>query len=144
MSSKKLSKKADPGSILDAFIHIIGNNMLQNELLLSFLKDTIGLKGKCLSKFKSEHLAGESESAQSIFFLIDCKSIDMKSFWQGINSLKESNPSQCFIALCNVDSKAKIEKMAMGYGVGGVFFNYYNQKNKIKINFEILKGVFLY
>ena len=118
---KQQKKSAD--SAPDAFIHIIGNNMFQNELLLSFLKDTIGIKGKCLSKFKSGHLAGESESAQSIFFLIDCKSIDMKSFWQGINSLKESNPSQCLIALCNVDSNAKIEKMAIGYGIEGVFYD---------------------
>ena len=123
MSSKRLSKKADPGSIPDAFIHIIGNNMLQNELLLSFLNDKIGLKGKCLSKLKSEHLACESESAQSIFYLIDCKNIDMKNFWQGINSLKEANPPQCFIALCNVASNAKIEKMAMDYGLQGVFYD---------------------
>ncbi|MCJ7539110.1 MAG: LuxR C-terminal-related transcriptional regulator [Desulfobacterales bacterium] len=107
----------------DAFIHIIGNNMLQNELLLSFLKDKIGLKGKCLSNLESEHLSGGSESEQSKFLLIDCKSIDMKSFWPEINSLKESNPPQCFIALCNVDSKAKIEKMAMGHGIEGVFYD---------------------
>lgn len=115
-------RKRSAESVPDAFIHIIGNNMLQNELLLSFLKDKIGIKGKCLSKFKSEHLVCENESAQSIFFLIDYKSIDMKNFWQGINSLKESDPSHCFVALFNVDSKTKIEKMAIGYNVEGVFY----------------------
>ncbi len=118
---RQQKKSAD--SVPDAFIHIIGNNMFQNELLLSFLKDRMGLKGKCLSALESEHLACENKSAQPIFFLIDCKSIDMKDCWQEINSLKESNPSQCFIVLCNVDAKAKIEKMAMGYGIKGIFYN---------------------
>jgi len=118
---RQQQKSAD--SVPDAFIHIIGNNMLQNELLLSFLKDRMGLKGKCCSTLESEYLACENESAQPKFFLVDCKNIDMKDFWQEINSLKESNPSQCFIALCNVDAKAKIEKMAMGYGIKGIFYN---------------------
>jgi hypothetical protein len=47
MRSKKLSKKAGPSSIPNAFLNIVGQNMLQNELLLSFLKDETGLKDKC-------------------------------------------------------------------------------------------------
>ena len=47
MRSKKISKKTSPGSVPNAFITIVGQNMLQNELLRSYLKKKAGLKGKC-------------------------------------------------------------------------------------------------
>jgi DNA-binding NarL/FixJ family response regulator len=118
---KKQKKPTDSAS--DVFIHIIGSNMLQNELLLSFMKDKIGLKGKCLSKLDPECLTSESESEQSNFFLFDCKGINMENFWNEINSLNESKPSQCFIVLCNVDPKTKTDKIAMGHGIEGVFYD---------------------
>ena len=118
----KQQKKATD-SVPGAFIHIIGSNMLQNELLLSFLKDKLGLNGKCFSKHELIALFNEGESESSKFFLVDCKSCNMKTFWKEISSLKESNPSQCFVALCNADSKTDIEKMAMGNGIDGIFFD---------------------
>jgi LuxR family transcriptional regulator, positive regulator of biofilm formation len=116
-------QKTTADSIPDAFIHIIGNNKLQNELLLSYLKDKIGLKGKCLLKLEPDHITINSRSAQPKFILIDCKTIDIINCWDEINCLKESSPSQCFVALCNVDAKIEIEKMAMGNGIDGVFYD---------------------
>lgn len=116
-------QKNGTDSVPGAFLHIIGSNMLQNELLLSFLKDKIGLQGKCLLNLTPEALSHKGESELPIFFLIDCKSFNMEIFWKEICSFKESNPSQCFVALCNVDSKTNIEKMAMRNHIDGVFFD---------------------
>ena len=116
-------QKTTTDSMSDAFICIIGNNKLQNELLLSYLKETIGLKGKWLLDLEPVHSTVNNESVQLKFILIDCKTIDIKNYCNEINYLKESNPSQCFVALCNVDSKAEIEKMAMGNGIDGVFYD---------------------
>jgi DNA-binding NarL/FixJ family response regulator len=117
-------QKTTTDSIPDAFIHIIGNNKLQNELLLSYLKDKIGLNGKWLLKLEPDHITINSGSVPLKFVLVDCKTIDINNCWNEINFLKESNPSQCFVALCNVDSKAEIEKTAMGNGIDGVFYDY--------------------
>lgn len=116
-------QKTANDSIPDALIHIIGKNKLQNELLLSYLKDKIGLKGKSLLKLEPDHITIKSRSAQPKFILVDCKTIDINNCWNELHHLKESNPSQCFVALCNVDSKAEIEKMAMGNGIDGVFYD---------------------
>jgi len=115
-------QKETTTSIPDAFIHIIGHNKLQNELLLSYLKDKTGLNGKCLLNLEPDHITINSESVKLKFILVDCKTIDINNCWNEINNLKESNPSQCFVALCNVDSKAEIEKSAMGNGIDGVFY----------------------
>jgi hypothetical protein len=45
MHSKKGSKKVDLGSIPNASLNIVGRNMLQNELLLSYLKEETALRG---------------------------------------------------------------------------------------------------
>lgn len=116
-------QKATADSLSGLFIHIIGTNILQNELLLSFLKENLQVEGKCCSKLSQEHLECDCESATSKFFLIDCNSINMKNCFKEIRALKESNPSQCFVALCNVNCKNDIEKMAMSNGVNGIFFD---------------------
>ena len=115
-------QKTTTDSMSDAFICIIGNNKLQNELLLSYLKETIGLKGKWLLDLEPAKKTVDSGSVQPIFILIDCKTIDINNSWNEINGLKESNPSPCFVALCNVDIKAEIEKMAIDNGIDGVFY----------------------
>ena len=124
----------------DAFINIIGSNVLQNELLLSFLEDKIGLTGKCLSRLEPKCLSSTSESGKPIFFLIDCKSINIKNFFKEIHSLKESNPSQCYVALCNVNSNAEIVKKALNNGIDGVFFDNDHPQTIHKGILSILNG----
>ena len=94
--------------------------ILQHIFLIN--ADQIGLTGKCLSQLEAECLSSKSESVKPIFFLIDCKSINMKNCFEKIYSLKESNPSQCFVALCNVNANADIVKKALNNGIDGVFF----------------------
>ena len=119
----KQPQKATVDSISDVFINIVGNNMLQNELLLSFLNHTAGLKGKCLSKPELKAFAAKNDAVSSRFILIDCNSIDVKNFSKEINTLKKSIGPGHLVALCNVKSSAKIEQTAMGNGIAGVFYD---------------------
>jgi len=117
------SQKATVDSISDVSITIVGNNMLQNELLLSFVNNTTGLKGKCLSKPELQAIAVKNDAVAPEFILVDCHSIDAKHFSKEINMLKKFIGPGHLLALCNVESNAKIEKTAMDKGITGVFYD---------------------
>ena len=110
-------------SVSNAFIYIISDNILQNELLLSFLKDKIGLLGSCLSRLAPETIKTVDGSAAHKFVLIDCKSIDLENIWFNLPMIKKSDTYKVFFALFNVDTKKKIEKKAMGNGIHGIFYD---------------------
>jgi len=122
MDSKKPKKKKPPHSNPLANIHIVGKNNLQNNLLLSFLKEKAHLEGTCTQKLEPASPLPENGSTLPQFLLVDCKDIDRENLWAEIESWKSSIPSQCFVALCNVDSKMKIEKSAMINTIQGLFF----------------------
>jgi len=82
MASKRKSKKIGPGSIPDAFLNIVGRNMLQSELLLSFLKGETGLNGKCFPNMESIPTLNADESAIPQLLILDCKNVDIKSLGQ--------------------------------------------------------------
>jgi len=97
--------------------------MLQNELLLSFLKEETGLKGECFSNLKSIPASDENESSIPQVFILDCKNIDMKNLWTGIQGLNCSNGCRCLCVLCNAIADSVFEKKAMDKGVHGIFYN---------------------
>ena len=107
----------------EAYIHIVSSNMLQNELLLSFLTDKIGIDGECLDRFSPENLNKLNGSVKKRFILIDCKNIEIKEVWENIEKLKPSTASHLFVALCNVASGAAMERIAMNIGIHGLFYD---------------------
>ena len=123
MHSKKGSKKVDLGSIPNASLNIVGRNMLQNELLLSFLKEETGLKGTCFPNLKSIPASDENESSIPQVLILDCKNIDMKNLWTGIKGLNCSNGCRCLCVLCNAIADSAFEKKAMDSGIRGIFHN---------------------
>jgi len=106
----------------EAFVHIIGSNMLQNELLLSFLEKESGFQGTCLPNVNSPVPYDNNESTLSQFFLVDCNDINTKDFWSDIYSLKNTNGDPCFLAFCNVEPKMDIEETSVASGVRGIFY----------------------
>jgi LuxR family transcriptional regulator of csgAB operon len=120
---KNYSKKENPvDSKLDAFVHIVGSNMLQNELLLSFLKKEAGMEGACVPNLESTNSNIENESAQSHLLLIDCNDNNIEDIWVDIITLKETDNDHCFFAICNVEPKMDIEKAAIVNGIQGIFY----------------------
>ncbi|MBW2538459.1 MAG: response regulator transcription factor [Deltaproteobacteria bacterium] len=123
MSSKRLSKKASPGSPPGAFLNIVGQNILQNELLLSFLKKETGLQGACIPKLESITQIDANESKSPQLLILDCKNIGLENLLADIGAWDGSNTCQCFFILCNVDPDSGIEKSAMDNGIQGIFYN---------------------
>lgn len=104
------------------FVHIVGNNMLQNELLLSFLKKEVGMKGACVPDLGSTQTFIKKRSPQLHLLLIDCNDNDIEDLWTEIVSFKDENDNHFFFALCNVETKMEIEKAAVVNGIQGVFY----------------------
>jgi LuxR family transcriptional regulator of csgAB operon len=122
MDSKKPKKKKIPHSNPLANIHIVGKNKLQNNLLLSFIKEKIPLEGTCTQKLEPASPLPENGSTPPQFLLVDSNDIDRENLWAEIESWKSSIPSQSFVALYNVDPKVKIEKPAINNSIQGLFY----------------------
>ena len=106
----------------DAFVHIVGSNKLQNELLLSFLKEKTGCEGACVQNLKATVSLNEHVSPRIQFLLVDCHDNDIESLWSSITSLKMLNLNDCYFALCNVEPDMKIEETAVSLGIKGIFY----------------------
>lgn len=127
-------------SIPETFVHIVGNNMLQNKLLLSFLKKETGFQSTCAPNVKATAPTHKSESALPQFFLVDCDGIDIENLLEEINSWKSTNQCQCFFALCNIEPETQIEKKVAAHTIQGIFYNNNPLPMIIKGIFAILRG----
>ena len=123
MHSKRWSKQTDRTLMPNGFINIVGRNMLQNELLLSFLKEETGLRGSCFPELDSITEIDVYQSAIPQLLIMDCKNIDMKNFWTIIKKWDFPNSLPCFFALCNAEADSGLEKTAIDKGIQGIFYN---------------------
>ena len=105
-----------------AYVHVIGMNMLQNDLLLSFLKENTSFDGNSAKKLESIKPVQKKEDEWPQFLLIDWASIDRENIWSDIDSWKRKNSCQCIFAFCNVDPKTEIEKLALKNNIQGLFY----------------------
>jgi len=104
------------------FIHIVGMNSLQNELLLLFLKEKNDFMGRCAQNLKSCKPLNENEAILPQLFLLDYESIGGENCWSKISEWRSIISSQCFVAFCNVDPELEIEKTALKAKIHGLFF----------------------
>ena len=122
MNSKRVEKKKNPDSITMAYIHVVGMNSMQNDLLLMFLKEKTGFKGKCIKKLESVAPVWKNEPGLPQFLLLDWTSVDRENIWSDIDSWRSTNSCCSYFAFCNVDPKVEIEKMALTNNIQGLFY----------------------
>ena len=128
----------------EAFFHIIGSNMLQNELLLSFLEKESGFEGMCLPNMNSPIPNNNKASTLSQFFLVDFNNINTKDLWADMDSLKNSNGDPCYLTFYNVEPKMDIEETSVASGVHGIFYKNDSPQMIQKGISAILKGELWY
>jgi DNA-binding CsgD family transcriptional regulator len=132
------------GNTAEAFVHIIGSNMLQNELLRSFLEKETGFQGKCIPNMDASLPVNQDAADPSQFFLVDCNDIHAHNFWTDIDVLRNSNGNLCYLAFCNVEPEMEIEETAVASGVRGVFYKHDPPQMIRKGISAILNGDFWY
>jgi len=123
MRLKKSRKNNAYNSIPNAFLNIVGRNILQNKLLLSFLKEKTGLKGNYFPKLESITPIGANEPAIPQLLILDCRNIDLGNIWTDILEWKCSSSCPCFFVLCNAEPDLRFEKNALDNGIQGIFYN---------------------
>ncbi|SPD72498.1 putative DNA-binding response regulator, LuxR family [uncultured Desulfobacterium sp.] len=125
-------------------IHIVGRNMLQNQLLLSFLKNEIGADGTYVPTVREASLTGGAENMPTNFLVIDTKDVEIDKLWYEIALWKKEVSGNCYLALFNVEPKLKIEKKAMSMGICGIFYNNTSLHTIAKGVSAVLKGELWY
>ena len=123
MRLKKSRKNNTSNSIPNTSLSIVGRNVLQNELLLSFLKKETGLKGACFTNLESIPGIDAAKSPIPQLLILDCKNIDVKNVWTDIRAWNFSNSCPCFFVLCNAEPDSQFEKSALDNGIQGIFYN---------------------
>lgn len=106
----------------EVFIYIVGSNMLQNELLLSFLENEPGFQGTCVTNPRLTIPNKNNAPALSQFFLVDGNDIKKQNFWADIDSLKNFNATPYFLVIYNAEPEMRIEEAAIACGVHGIFY----------------------
>ncbi len=122
MNAKKAKKKKGTGLYPTAYLHVIGKNKLQNDLLLSFLKEKTNFSGNSIKNLESVTPVEAKEHELPQFLLLDWIGIEKDNIWDDIASWRNTHPCRSFIAFCNVDSKVKIEELALTNNVQGLFY----------------------
>jgi LuxR family transcriptional regulator, positive regulator of biofilm formation len=104
------------------YIYVAGMNKLQNDLLISFLKEKTGFNVRYIKRLESVADVQKKEHDLLQFFLLDWPSVDMENIWNDINSFRSNNSCRSFFAFCNVDPKVQIEKLALTNNIQGLFY----------------------
>lgn len=139
MKSRMVDDAGEKNMLADVLIHIIGPNMLQNELLTSFLENNLGAECRRYEMLDSNFITTLDPNNKH-FLLVDClgeKQTDPWEFYQfnGISTAK-----QFFLAFYNVNAQSDIEKKAIGEGVHGLFYQEESFKVLPKAITAILNG----
>ena len=107
--------------IEDVEVHIVGPNILQNDLLKSYLENEMAVCCRYHGQLMQLSMTtGEFGTRRMI--MIDCdarESIDPWSEFE-LNQFTLSNPA--YIAFYNVHPEAKLEQVAMERGIRGIFY----------------------
>jgi LuxR family transcriptional regulator of csgAB operon len=122
MNSRKPEENKNPHSKPTTYIHIVGKNKLENELLCLYLEKEMAAPCKHFSYLKAIHPENNNDSECSQCILMDFNGIEIKNLWSEIVSWKKSNGKNCLFALYNVDSGKRIEKSALANNIKGIFY----------------------
>jgi DNA-binding CsgD family transcriptional regulator len=113
--------RANRHPAIDAWVHVVGSNLFNNELLTSFLEEKLAAKclpphqcGPCrlLEQFKQKkHL---------VFF--DCGAFARDKIWNELQMEEPLKNQNCFCVLFNVNPAHGLESEAIQRGVRGVLY----------------------
>jgi DNA-binding NarL/FixJ family response regulator len=127
----------------DVTIHVIGPNMLQNELITSFLEEHLG--ADCRQHPSPDALLKEIPDPENRhILLVDCLGDRQADPWMLYNFNGFGEANQYYIAFYNVHAESGIESKAIDQGIHGLFYQQESFKIFPKAISAILNGELWY
>ena len=139
MKSHTIDDAGEKSILADVLIHVIGPNVLQNELLTSFLESNLGAECRQYRMLDSNFKA-TLDSNNKHFLLVDCLGEKKTDPWQFYQFDVISTSNRFFMAFYNVNAQSDIEKKAIDEGVHGLFYQEESFKVLPKAIAAILSG----
>jgi len=109
------------GVLTDVVIHVIGPNMLQNELITSFLEENLGTAVRQYPLLDTS-VKSKLRSDRTHLLLVDCLGEKQTDPWKLYNFNGVASFDRCYLALYNVHSESGIENRAIENGIHGLFY----------------------
>ena len=139
MTDKQETEKMLP----KVLFHLIGPNMMQNDLLSSFLEEKLGVITDQSRKIHP-FLNGQNKEECRHFFIIDCLDADKIDPWALYQLDQLQHMKKKYVFLYNVNPKLGIEKSAVLNGIHGVFYANESFKDLPKAFNAIMQGELWY
>ncbi len=113
-----------PGNLhpaIDAWVHVVGSNLFNNELLTSFLEER--LSTKCLPPHKCGPCALIEQFKQKMHLVFfDCSGFDKGKGWDELHMDAPLKNPNCFCILFNVNPDHCLESDAIQRGIRGILY----------------------
>ena len=106
----------------DTLVHVIGPNLIQNELLTSFIEETSGFPCHHYDKMDIS-LKSSLQTGIKNMLLIDCLGEKNKDPWQLYNFNGITKTPGCYVSFYNVHAESGIENKALSTGIRGLFYH---------------------
>lgn len=101
-------------------IHVVGARQLQNELLVSFIENEMGLP--CILHNENQSAISFNLNQENSCFLWDCMGLAPADIWSKIMHVLPSFKGSSYLALIHLKQDKKFEIDALSKGVRGVFY----------------------
>ena len=126
----------------NATVYIVGPQRAQNELLSTFIKNTLSFNCKSFPKLSLLPKVFNLKNKPPHLILIDCFSKNPSNLWDDQQLTIKVKENGVFLALFNLHTNEKniIEKEAIMSGFRGIFFSDENLDNISKGISRIIKG----
>ena len=123
--------------------HLIGPNKIQNEMLVSFLADELGVTADESRKINTV-LSELTKKDDCHFFIIDCLNADKIDPWALYQLDQLNRIDKYYVFLYNINPETNIEKTAVLNGINGIFYSNQSFKGLPKALNAILEGELWY
>lgn len=122
MAREGSSKEKGTAQLTNKVIYIIGPQLFQNELMVSFLTRETGAMCLASDNVRQIPFVDDKETNQSILILLDCLEKELDAYLVEVAASDKKILRRHYVALYNVSPGLGMEKKALKKGIRGFFY----------------------
>ncbi len=122
MAREGSSKEKGAAQLTDKVIYIIGPQLFQNELMVSFLTREAGATCLASDDVRQVPVVDDMKTTQPILVLLDCLEKELDTYLVEVAASDKKLLRRHYVALYNVAPGLGVEKKALKKGIRGFFY----------------------